>query len=273
MLNNKNIVICGDSFNIGIGCRDLTTEPYGQLLSMALDKPIVNLAKGSSTNFSIYLQAKYAIKHIPTDLVIISHTTYDRFDWFPLEYSIPFNREITLEDVNYHQYPPYGENSYGIGGKKIIIKNPMAANPKYKGAMLTENFRGIIEYWETDRSKNIKLGYYDRINSEPTERLKLIYDYAISLHEEKINKIQSAGMITLAHQLLKKAGIPHLILTNEPIFYLDFIDAINICEIDWLDLSGKYPDDLPSGHTSPVGHKIVFEKITNKLKENKWYKK
>ena len=27
----KNLVICGDSYNIGIGCHDLHNEPYGSL--------------------------------------------------------------------------------------------------------------------------------------------------------------------------------------------------------------------------------------------------
>lgn len=270
MIQNKNIVICGDSFNIGIGCRNLSTEPYGQLLSVALDKPIINLAKGSSTNFSIYLQAKYAVENLSTDLVIVSHTSYDRFDWFPLGANV--GQEITLSDVNYHQYPPYGNQSYVIDGKQIVINSPMKDDPSYSGTMLTENLRGIIEYWEKFRSKNVNSGYFDRINSEPTERIRLIYNYAMSLHEEKISKIQSAGVITLAHQLLKKANIPHLILTNEPIFYLDFIDYVNVCEVDWLRLSNNYPDDLPSSHTSHIGHQIVFEKILNKLKENKWYK-
>ena len=87
----NNIVICGDSFNIGIGCHDLATEPYAQLLGKELDKPVINLAKGSSTNFSIYLQAKYAVENLAdkTDLVIVSHTSYDRVDWFPLDYDFP----------------------------------------------------------------------------------------------------------------------------------------------------------------------------------------
>ena len=27
----KNLVICGDSFSIGIGCHDLNNEPYGSI--------------------------------------------------------------------------------------------------------------------------------------------------------------------------------------------------------------------------------------------------
>ncbi len=54
-----NIVICGDSFSIGIGCHDLHNEPYGSKLANHFNKNILNFAKGSSTNFSIFLQVKY----------------------------------------------------------------------------------------------------------------------------------------------------------------------------------------------------------------------
>ena len=39
----QNIVICGDSFSIGIGCNDLYVEPFGSLLSKKLDRnPVTN---------------------------------------------------------------------------------------------------------------------------------------------------------------------------------------------------------------------------------------
>ena len=66
------VVICGDSFSIGIGCHDLKNEPYGSLLAKELDKDIVNYSKGSSTNLSILLQVKYAIEKNPDiDLLFI----------------------------------------------------------------------------------------------------------------------------------------------------------------------------------------------------------
>mgnify|MGYP000438992170 CR=1 FL=1 len=40
----RNIVVCGDSFSIGIGCHDLKNEPYGSLLAKKLDMPIVFFA-------------------------------------------------------------------------------------------------------------------------------------------------------------------------------------------------------------------------------------
>lgn len=267
----NSIVICGDSFNIGIGCHDLDSEPYGQLLGKTLNKKVINLAKGSSTNFSIFLQAQYARKNYSdqTDLVIISHTSYDRVDWFPLDYNFP-NGDITLADVNYHQYPPYGPHTYHVKDREIRLPHPLANDPNYTGAMFTDNLMGVIDYWENFGNKNQHSGYYARFANEPKQRMKTLYDYGTIIHDNRINRIQTAGFMTLAHQLLKKAEINHLILTHEPAYYAKYIDSINICELSWGQLSHDFPDDLPSYHTSAAGHQVAYNIIINKLKENQW---
>lgn len=263
---DKSLVICGDSFNIGIGCLDLINEPYGALLGKELNKPVVNLAKGSSTNLSIYLQAKYAVDNLKdkTDLVLVSNTSYDRVDWFPADYEHP-NREITNADVNYHQYPPYGPHSY-----QQLLEHPMKNDRKYTGAMFTENYRGVIDYWENFRSKNLPTGYYNRFINEPKERTKTLYDFATTIHDDKINRIFSIGVLTMAHQLLKKAGINHLILVDDIKEYSKFMDTKNLVYVSWGRLSLKYPDDIGTMHTSPEGQKVVFNTVLAKLIENKW---
>lgn len=267
----NSIIICGDSFNIGIGCHNLATEPYGQLLGQTLNKDVINLAKGSSTNFSIYLQAQYAVEKYKdiTDLVIVSHTSYDRVDWFPLDYNFP-QGEITLADVNYHQYPPYGEHTYHVHDQEIRLNHPLTNDPNYTGAMFTDNLMGVIDYWENFGSQDTDSGYYARFRTEPKQRMKTLYDYGTTVHDSRINRIQTIGLMTMAHQLLKRAEINHLILTHEPDYYIKFIDSINICELSWGQLSIDYPDDLPSWHTSAQGHQVAYNQILNKLKENKW---
>lgn len=267
----KSIAICGDSFNIGIGCRNLATEPYGQLLGKELNKSIINLAKGSSTNFSIYLQTKYLVENLADnlDLVIVSHTSYDRVDWFPLDYKFT-NNEITNTDVNYHQYPPYGEHTYHVGDQMVQLDHPMKNDTRYNGSMYTENLMGVIDYWETFRSKDKDSSYYARFKNEPKERTKTLYDYGISIHENRINRIHSIGLMSLAHQLLKRANVNHLILTDEPEYYTKFMDSVNICKLSWGQLSLEYPDDLRTLHTGAEGHKKAFDIILTKLKENNW---
>jgi hypothetical protein len=263
-MNNK-LIICGDSFNIGIGCRDLTIEPYGVLLANVLDRKLVNLAKGSSTNLSIYLQVEYAVKKIANedDIVLVSHTSYDRVDWFPLDYE--FGHEITNVDVNYHQYPPYGPETY-----HQVLEHPMYDDPDYKGGMFTDNFMGVIDYWETFRKDNKYSGYYARFHNEPKERMKTLYDFATTIHDPRINRLHSIGVMTMAHQILKKNNIKHLMLTQEPNEYANFMDKENLVELSWGELSIEFPDDLPSWHTSSQGHVKAYSMVLDKLKENGW---
>jgi len=261
----KTLTICGDSFNIGIGCRDLINEPYGVILSRELNKPLANLAKGSSTNLSIFLQAKYAIEKLDTDLVLVSPTSYDRVEWFPIDYEFP-DKELSLTDVNYHEYPPYGPGTY-----MQQLPNPMNGDNEYTGAMFTENYRGVIDYWETFVSQNRESGdYYRKFRNESNVRIKALYDFATTVHEPRINRIYTIGLMTMAHQLLKSAGIRHLILTHEVEEYGKFIDRTNIVDFSWGQLSLDYPDDLPSWHTSAQGHIKAAEIVMKRLKENGW---
>lgn len=265
------MVICGDSFNIGIGCHDLATEPYGQLLSVQLNKPIVNLAKGSSTNLSIYLQAKYAVENIDCDLVIVSPTSYDRVDWFPIDYEFEPNGYINLTDVNYHEYPPYGLGTYHVKDQHIQLEHAMADNPEYRGAMFTENLMGIINYWETFGQTGLDSGdYYAKFRGEDPRRLKALYDYAQYIHEPRLNRLHTVGMMTMAHNILTRKGIRHLILTHEPEHYSEYIDNVNLLKFNWGQLSLDYPDDLPSWHASAAGHRVAADLILEGLKTRNW---
>jgi len=267
----KKIIICGDSFSIGIGCPDLSTQPYGSLLAKKLKMPLINLAKGSSTNLSIFLQVKYAVEKLaaPGDLVMVSNTSYDRVEWFPLDHSFK-EHNLTNTDVNYHQYSPYGPNSYSDGKKSIQLQNPMENDPDYDGNMFTENYMGVIDYWETFRKDDKESGYYKRFDAEPKERMKTLYDFATTVHEPRINRIYSIGVLAMAHQLLNKANINHLILTHEVDEYANFINTQNLVNVSWGQLSLDYPDKLKTWHTGPNGHKAAFKTVLAKLKENRW---
>ena len=267
----KKIIVCGDSFSIGIGCTDLATQPYGSLLSKKLKMPLINLAKGSSTNLSIYLQAKYAVENLatPGDIVMISNTSYDRVEWFPLDHSFK-EQNLTNTDVNYHQYPPYGIDSYHDGKKPVQLENPMEHDSDYDGKMFTENYMGVIDYWETFRKDDKESGYYRRFDAEPKERMKTLYDFATTVHEPRINRIYSIGVLAMAHQLLKRANINHLILTHEVAEYASYIDIQNLVNVSWGQLSLDYPDKLKTWHTGPNGHKAAFKTVLAKLKENRW---
>jgi len=270
MEQNKKLVVCGDSFSIGIGCHDLENEPFGSLVSKELNLPLFNIAKGSSTNFSIFLQMKYAAEKLAdtTELVLIGNTSYDRVEWFPMD--TEFNNDLSNEMVNYHQYPPYMEFSYCVHGKNITLPNPMENDPNYTGKMYTENYVGVIDYWEKFGQHKTTMDYYKRFDKEVPARMKTLYDFATTIHEPRINRIYSIGVLAMGHQLLKRAGLKHLIFTQEVEAYAKYIDRENLVEISWGQLSIDYPDDLPSWHTSAAGHRVAYEKVMTKLRENKW---
>lgn len=270
----KKIVVCGDSFAIGIGCRDLKTEPFGSLLAAELNCDLLNLAKGSCTNLGAFLQAKYAIQNFANEIeyVIVNSTTYDRFDWFQSDTDFStMSMDINNTDCNYTDYMPYMEKSYIIDGGDKTIDNPMSNISGYIPRLLSDNLVSIIEYWEKFGSKGKKHGWYSRFDKEPKERMKAIYDYAVLLHDPRINRINSIGVLTLSHQLLKGANIKHVILTGEVDAYKSYISMENLVEVEWWKLSTKYPDEIKSLHTSPEGHLIVKNKILEKFKKNGWH--
>ena len=70
--------------------------------------------------------------------------------------------------------------------------------------------------------------------------------------------------------ILKRAGVNHLIFTQEVDAYAKYIDRENLVDISWGQLSLDYPDDLPSYHTSAEGHRVARDTVMDKLKQNGW---
>lgn len=272
-MDNKKLIVCGDSFAAGIGCHDLLNEPVGSLVAAELGLGLINLAKGSSTNLSIFLQMQYVADKLQdqAELVLVGNTSYDRVEWFPLDAELNGSGNITNEMVNYHQYPPYMENSYHVHGKNITLPNPMGEDPDYTGTMYTENYMGVIDFWETYGSKRKESSYYQRFADEPLSRMKTLYEFATTVHEPRINRIYSIGVLAMGHQRLKRAGIKHLIFSHEVEAYAQYIDRENLVDISWGQLSLDYPDDLPSWHTSAEGHAVARDSVMLKLKENGWH--
>jgi hypothetical protein len=261
----KNIVVCGDSFSIGIGCHDLHNEPFGSLLAKNFNKKLFNYAKGSSTNFSILLQVKYALENIKNiDLVCVGVTSYNRVDWFPENVNVP--NPIKLTNVNYHQYPPYGKDTYAY-----LLENPMKNDPKYTGEMLTENYYGVVDYVDNVLDGDRGAGdYFLKFKNERPERMRLLRNFYAELFDDNIQRQYDIGIITMTHNLLKSKGINHLVLTPDGEF-TQYIPKENLVNIDWHKLSSKFPDDLKTLHTSAEGQKVVYETILKKIEQNGWF--
>ena len=256
----KNLVICGDSFSIGIGCHDLHSEPYGSLLAKKLGLNLINLAKGSSTNLSISLQVKHAVDNIrDIELLIIAPTCNHRIEWFPENASEDCN--VDNLNVNYHEYPPYGEGTY-----PQLLEHPMKDDSRYRGDMLTENWYGIIEYVDGFLDKNIgSPTYYKKFRRERPERMRLLKQYYLEFFNSRIQRQFDMGVIIKSHVLLKNKGINHLIFADDREYYLYIPEEVGV-DVSWGQLSLDFPDDMNTLHTSWEGQIKVYEAILNKLK-------
>ena len=261
----RNIVVCGDSFSIGIGCHDLHNEPFGSLLAKNFNKKLFNYAKGSSTNFSILLQVKYALENVKNiDLICIGVTSYNRVDWFPEKVNVP--NPIKLTNVNYHQYPPYGKDTYAY-----LLENPMKDDSKYTGEMLTENYYGVVDYVDNVLDGDRGAGnYFLKFKNERPERMRLLRNFYAELFDDNIQRQYDIGIITMVHNLLKSKGINHLVLTPDGEF-TQYIPKENLVNVDWHKLSSKLPDDLKTLHTSAEGQKVVYETVLRKIEQNGWF--
>ena len=261
----KKLIVCGDSFSIGIGCHDLHNEPYGSLLSKKLNLELVNLAKGSSTNLSIFLQVKYAVENIKDiEYLFVGTTCYHRTEWFPEESEL----HIPLDNanVNYHQYPPYGHSTY-----RYLLENPMKNDKNYRGEMFTENYHGVIDYVDNILEKNNGVNnsdYYTKFRKENNERMKLLKDYYLYFFDSRIQKQYDMGQIIMSHNLLQNNNINHYILTPYIEDFSPYINRKNMIRVSWGELSMKYPDDLNTLHTSYEGHNKVYETILKKMTNN-----
>lgn len=268
----KRLIICGDSFNIGIGCLNLDTEPYGSLLAEHTGRKLVNLAKGSSTNLSIWLQVKYAVYNLnanENDIILVNETSSERFNWFPENTEIDPHHDITNLDVNYHDYPPYGHNSYF---PHILDKHPMQDDKNYKGAMITENVAGVIDYLKNFVAKgyNQRGSYYNRLVDEPISKLKIVTDFYASIYNDKLSQIQSNALMVMAHSLLRNKNLKHVMLLPNMWLCEDTILDENKINLNWGDLTVKYPDTVGTGHSGPEGHVEACGMILDKLKQNGW---
>jgi len=258
----KNLVICGDSFSIGIGCKDLNNEPYGSLLAKKLNLNLINLAKGSSTNLSISLQIKHAIENISNiDMLLIAPTCYHRTEWFPEDADI--RKPLNNLNTNYHQYPPYGEGTY-----INLLEHPMKNDSRYTGEMLTENWHGIIDFVDNILDKNIKdSNYFKKFKKERPERMRLLKQYYLEFFDARIQRHYDMGVIIKSHVLLCNKKINNYILTHDHDFN-EYIPSENLIYVNWGDLSIKYPDPLGSLHTSFEGHIQVYNNILGKIGRN-----
>ena len=264
------IVICGDSFSIGIGVEDLLTEAWGPIIAKNYNTEVVNFAKGSSTNYSISLQADYAIENISDiDLLIISDTCEHRINFFKYEEHLKRcadnwgSEEITNLDVNYHEYPPYGPGTY-----HQVIPHPYIDNPEYRGTLNTENWYGVVEYVEKlKQNLDYSTDYYSKFKGDD-KRLLLLREYYLQISDIHIQRKQDCGCLLLSYFKAKKANIPVLLAMDKKEIQ-NIVTYEDYCRISWGELASKYPDTIGTLHTSKEGQKEAAAKVIEHIEAYK----
>ena len=90
----------------------------------------------------------------------------------------------------------------------------MQDDPNYKGTMITENVAGVIDYLDTFVANgwDQRGSYYNRLVDEPIAKLKLIKDFYVSVHNDKLSQIQSNALMTMSHSLLRNKNLKHLMI-------------------------------------------------------------
>ncbi len=258
----KNLVICGDSFSAGIGCVNMLEQAYGALLAKHFNLNLITLARGSASNYAIFLQAMAAadMDDLP-ELVVIGQTSYDRIEWVK-EGAEP-GWHHTLGNLNYHMYPPH-HMAQPHHDKPLPFH--LRGNPSYKPYILTEQI-GAIDHYLDGYKKHQNMGYYARLSSEPLDKLKLIRDYYVKIFDGGIKRDYDNGLIVQSYNYLKKKGIKTIILSCEEKIK-KFIDEEDLVWQDWGHMVQLYPDTIGSLHTSDLGHLDTANRIIGHIEQN-----
>jgi hypothetical protein len=257
---SKKFVVCGDSFSAGIGCVDMYTQPYGILVARHFNAEPIILARGSASNYAIYLQALHAADmEIKPDLVIIAQTSYDRIEWVREDRQLHLNAR--LENLNYHLYPPHQiAQPHHDSPMPFYLQGSGDYNP----VILSEQIGGIDDCIKSRKKGTNVSKYYMRLRTEPTEKLELIRDYFVNIVDDAIKKDYDIGLLLQAYTYVVRKGIDCIVLTHEPKIN-NYIDDKDIMFQDWYIMSKNYPDTIGSMHTSEEGHRDTADRLVTKI--------
>jgi len=264
-MNKEKIVVCGDSFNVGIGLVDMEKQRYGQLVADKLEYDLVVLARGSASNYAVFLQGVYASKMLSKPkCVILCVTSYDRIEWLEDE----FQKHITLDlsHLNYHQYPPHHHaQPHHDRPLDFYLKDDASYNPK----LLTEQVGAIPDYLQTlEKQKKMPSDYYQRLHSQSPEKLKMLLEHYLTVwSNNNIKSDYDRGLILSAYTRITNSDIHCLVLASDDKFD-DLIPKKDLIHHNWGELTLQYPDTIGSHHADYPAHEYTAQLIIERLLEN-----
>ena len=263
MENKKLLVVCGDSFNYGIGCTDLYTKPYGPLTAKHFDWDLVRLARGSASNFTIYLQGAYAATMNPKPhLIILGTTSYDRIEWVATGEKL--TGAPTALDINYHLYPPhYHTPPLHDKPMDFFFKD----NAKYSPKILSEQVVAFSDYLNYARQHQ-ENDYYKRMHTESIEKLEMIERYYFEVFDTHIKRDYDRGVILMAYRIIKQQGINCIICSGDTDISKLVDHTRDYFNPDWGKCTRLWPDTVNSLHTGDGGHADISERLVAHIKGN-----
>jgi len=264
MTDKKLMVVCGDSFNYGIGCTDLHTKPYGVLTAQNFDWDLIRLARGSASNFTVYLQGEYASKMNPKPhLVILGTTSIDRLEWITTGKTSDPNIPLTALDINYHEYPPH---NWAQPNHDAPMDFHFKNDPNYNPRMLSEQVLALTDFLKIEKSK--QPNHYTRMLTEGAEKIQLIEDYYFDIFDSRIKQDYDRGVILMAYNMIKKQGINCIIFSVDVMFKDLVDDPRDYCRQDWHRCCQLWPDTIGSFHTGDGGHQDTADRLIEHIKTN-----
>jgi hypothetical protein len=252
------IAFCGDSFTAGIGCVNLYEQPYPVRTCKHFNAELTNLARGGASNYAIYLQAIHAIENIRADIVVVSMTSMDRFDWINEGRDAEY---ITARNINYHDYAPF--NFPQPNHDKPLV-HPFAKDPEYDPLLLSQNVSTIVEAIEKPDIAAIAL------KKEPKAKLKKIVSFYAEVLPWHVKVSYDVGMMAAAYTRAKKAGI-NCIVTGFEKELLATIPSEDLINHNWFAFSHQYPDSIKSMHASEDGHQVFSETLIKRIEQNGYH--
>lgn len=252
------IIVCGDSFNVGIGLEKIEEERYGTVVGNHFDCEVVTLARGSSSNYGVFLQGQYAasMKPIPK-FIILSVTNYDRIEWIQEDTSKNiFN--LSLENLNYHEYPPHNYPQPGYNKALDFY----LSNKGYEPLIYTEQVCAIDEHLH----RNI---IYPRFISEPTDKLELLYDYYFNILSYKISfspikRDYDNSLILNAYTQARNNNIGCIVMTDDKKL-IDLLPENHVLHHNWFKLAEQFPDTLGTLHADKHAHQLTAQALIKKI--------
>lgn len=260
MTQSRNkLVVCGDSFNFGIGCTNLYTQPYGVLVAKHFDAELIRLARGGCSNYACHLQAWHAAEWMQPKLIIIGTTSFDRIDWVSENHSDMTYAAIRANNINYHEYPPHLH-------PQPHHDKPMPfyfqGRDDYKPALLSEQISALNDYLS-----NTLNPFYRRLKTEPPKKLRMMMEYLTSVMHWDIKLNTDIGVILKAYTYSKNRGINCMVIGSDPQF-TDLIPPQDLVHHNWFDFSLRYPDTIGSMHASEEGHAVFAKTLIERVKQN-----